>query len=133
MRFVLPDFCGYCGVDIHWTPIIDNRLRFEGATQIMDTVIFLGILLVGSSLVIRGKWRKDVFLLGITLIVLYFGEVALHPAIFSPEYAVPIYSIWKPLLILFPVALAVIYLHFVLWNHGILQRIPKKIKKIKIW
>lgn len=99
----------------------------------MDTVIFLGILLVGSSLVIRGKWRKDVFLLGITLIVLYFGEVALHPAIFSPEYAVPIYSIWKPLLILFPVALAVIYLHFVLWNHGILQRIPKKIKKIKIW
>lgn len=98
-----------------------------------DTFLFLGILLVGSSIVIWGKWRKDAFMLGMTLIALYIGEIYLHPDIVSPEYAVPIYGIWKPLLVIFPVALAVIYTFFVLWNHGILQRIPKKWKKIKIW
>ena len=98
-----------------------------------DAFLFWGIILVVSSIVIRGKWRKDVLILGMTLIVLFFGEVYLHPDIISPEYAVPIYGIWKPMLILFPVALAVIYVLFVLWNHRVLQRIPKKCKKIKIW
>jgi len=99
----------------------------------MDLFLIFGISLIISSIMLCGRLRKDAFILGATLIVLYVGESFLRQGIISPEYAVPEYTVWKPLLILFPVGLSIIFIVFVLWNHRILQRVPKKIKKINVW